>query len=177
MAVKTKDPSPKDEYCTPQWIIELATETLAWIHTDPWTNSFARSHVLNTPTYGTITSPLQAHEFGSTSWGNPPYSNAAIVEACELWLRALAIQPVFDGLILVNCTPSSGWWRNLAYACTAWVALNKRVSFIDPRTGKPKQGNMWPSCVFYHSKGNQQCLNRFVSLWKQHGSVFGPSVR
>jgi hypothetical protein len=181
---KAKD-SPKDEYCTPKWIIDLAKKTLRWIDTDPWTNQYALDHNLvhgkSGVAWGTKSSPLPMSHWGIRCWGNPPYSKGAINEAVLNWLTAFNGSVAREGLIITNCTPTSPWWKDLARECSWWCALNERVSFIDPRIGKEKTGNMWPSSVFYFKiiggqiqNGVEKCQT-FIETWAPFGCIF-PSM-
>ena len=69
------------------------------------------------------------------AWCNPPYSNI------KPWIER-ARKDRAEGILtalLVPSTPDAGWWPDDA---NEYIFItNGRLAFIDPTTGKPKNGN------------------------------------
>lgn len=82
-------------------------------------------------------------DYGSIGFCNPPYSNIspwiekAIVEATENDFETVFLIP----------TPNGDKWADLLKNASSIEFITGRISFIDPITRQPKNGNNRGSCI------------------------------
>lgn len=82
-------------------------------------------------------------------WLNPPYGRDI-----GLWITKTVVQCARLGhdtkcALLVPNSTETDWWFQAANAATHIRAIKNRISFIDPRTGFPMDGNPAGSTLFW----------------------------
>jgi hypothetical protein len=88
------------------------------------------------------------------------------------WARRIAADRG-EWIALVPTRSDAQWWHDLHAAC-AWGVFwrsptyGSRIQFVNPDTGRPKQGSTLASSVFYHGPN----VARFLEIFGPHGRPF-----
>jgi len=91
--------------------------------------------------------------WGSVNWCNPPYSNVAP------WVNKANLEHMNGKttVMLVPADTSVKWFRDAYKSCNEVRFISGRISFINPETQKPVNGNNKGSVLFIwraHSKSH-----------------------
>ena len=156
--------SARNEWQTPQNIVDHAVAALGAIDLDPCSNENFQNTVPARLTFTTDDNSLSRRWIGRV-WLNPPYGRAI-----SSWIEKLAHEyesgDVTSAIVLVPARSDTQWWQYLS--AYPYCALQGRVKFIriDGRKSQP----MFPSAVVY--LGPQ--LSRFAGAFADLGTIYFP---
>jgi hypothetical protein len=179
--------SERQDWQTPPWFMDMVRAVIGDVFFDPATSSENPTGAAYIQTEWKVGSPSE--ECGLTwAWPtsipgfiNPPYGRhlsgpidplkqitkkGRVVGVGTGWARKIASHQG-EWLCLVPSRTSTPWWQELyskANGALLWGSpeLGRRISFINPDTGKPQRGSTLESTVFYHGPN-----------WDQFRDVFG----
>jgi hypothetical protein len=153
----------RDSYCTPSWLTVMLPE----VDLDPCSNS--RSTVRARKTYS-----LERGEDGlRLPWRdavfiNPPYSDV-YPWVDRLWNCYDRSEGVTSAGFLVNCDPSTKWWKVLCSVLPVRFDFDKRIQF-DPPPGVTRSSNSKPQSLLCDEAFWNACdpaLAKFGTLWRR----------
>jgi len=157
--------SARNEWQTPQSIIEHAVTALGSIDLDPCSTSKYDARVPAKWHFTAEDNSLAQHWEGRV-WLNPPYGRAITP-----WIEKLHTEYESGGVtaavVLVPARTDTRWWQELADY--PYCALRGRVQFVREDTGK-KGHPSFPSAAVY--LGPQ--LSRFATAFADIGTIYIP---
>lgn len=133
--------APKDEWYTPEYILDTVRAFYGTIDLDPASNAIANSTVKATQYYDQQSNGLTQTWTGNV-WLNPPYSRVLIDAFIN---KAISERPNYCQLILlINSNTETKYSQKMLASCDAVCFTNHRIRFIDPNRVKadsPVKGN------------------------------------
>lgn len=157
-----------DEMFTPKCIIEAAREVMGCIDLDPASCEKANETVKADLIFDKSCNGLNYHWSGNV-WCNPPYSRGNMPLFVEKIINCLDYEfhPITQCCLLCNAQAAAKWFHKALNNCDAMLIFDKRISFIDGETGKPKKGNDRSQVMFYFGRYSA----RFYRVFKKYGTV------
>jgi phage N-6-adenine-methyltransferase len=167
----------KDEWTTPESMIERATRVLGSIDLDPASTKRANKVVgakriltkkddaLRDDCHWTISGKAGAG--AATVWLNPPYSHPLIERFCDKLIAEFKRKHVKAALLLVNSATDTAWFQRMLRG--AWFALIAgRVDFDHPdRSGTQNRQGQAVFCLTQQSAPGGRISRRFMEVFEQ----------
>jgi len=171
------DPLIRDSLQTPPYVFHWYNDKVKFT-TDVaanWTNTFVPEHHMGIQKNGEILDALVV-PWGPMNWCNPPYSDITpwVEKAIEETKKGKAT------IMLIPADTSVGWFKLAFDNCSLCEFIEGRISFIDPTTGKPKNGNNKGSVVFVFEPSKVkrtvriQCRKEMQFAYKNKGDLSCP---
>jgi hypothetical protein len=158
--------STRNDYQTPEWLLDIAREILGGIDLDPASSAEANERVRATLYFDARSNGLVQDWVGRV-WLNPPYSTellrAFVRKAIEERHRYTAC------LLLVNACPSTHAFHSLVHAARSVWFPARRINFLLPN-GAPTEGNRYDQALFLLG-GDSGHRHRFASALQSRGVV------
>lgn len=126
-----------DEQYTPEHIVDLVTEVLGCITLDPASTALANKTVKADRFYTKEDNGLALMWFCNV-FCNPPYSRGMMIQFVEKAIHEIEENNILRLCLLSNAMTSADWFQKAIEMADRVCYLKKRISFIDPLTGKPK---------------------------------------
>lgn len=154
----------KNERYTPLWLKPLILELFdGVIDTDPaaeptnrmGAKTFYTQNGLDCPWIGNV-------------WLNPPYNpSGVLVDWTMELLRQYENETVDQALYLIPAKVETAYFRLLSNYPVLF--FNRRLKFdMPPEQGKPQQGAMFPSALFYLGPN----VDKFAQVFGEYGRVY-----
>ncbi len=164
MRISTQ-PTPSNEWYTPEWLISDVKRVIHGLALDP--ASCEKANFM----HGFERFYVKEEDGLSLPWNmpwfcNPPYSAQGGVEP---WIRKAADSPC-SGVMLLNASTERRWFRILWYSCPALCFLYKRIRFISGETMEPGGDPRYASVLALFSEQLVEVLN-FSRVMSDHGQV------
>lgn len=151
----------RDEWYTPEYIIEAARLTLGIIMFDPASSPQA-NEMVKAERYYTKEQNALEQPWESRVWCNPPYSRGNVDLFANKMISEHINGGMDEGIILINNATETGWFQALLTWSAAVCFLNSRVRFYHPERGgdSPRQGQ----AVFYFGENYSRFEKNFTPL-------------
>ena len=120
--------SGNNEWYTPEKYIEMARRVLKNIDLDPASCAYANKTVKATQYFSIEDDGLQ-HTWNGNVWMNPPYGSKLIGMFADKFATEFRNGHIREGIVLVNNTTDSKWFRQLAKEASAIVFPTSRIKF------------------------------------------------
>ena len=138
----SRTPATRDDWQTPPYIIDA----LGKFDLDPC--AALGDPLRCATTFYTKPADGLSQTWTGRVWLNPPYGSE-----CRKWMKKLGAHG--DGIALIPPRLGSKWFHSDVLAhCTALFALEGRVAFINPDSGKPVTGNNADSILVAYGQQN-----------------------
>lgn len=162
---KLKAGRDSDSWYTPSEYIESARFVMGTIDLDPFSSALANEVVGATKYHSEQDSSLEVDWKARTVWMNPPYGPLCTV-ATDKFIEQFTKKNFVEGIILVNNSTDTKWFKRLAEHASAWCFTDHRICFNAP-DGKSLGGNTRGQVFIYFGPN----IQKFNSVFKQHGLV------
>lgn len=162
---KLKAGRDSDSWYTPQEYIESARSVLGTIDLDPFSSSLANEIVGAGRYHSEEDSSLDVDWQANTVWMNPPYGPLCGA-AIDKFIQQYTTGNFQEGIILVNNSTDTKWFKRLAEHASAWCFTDHRIGFNAP-DGKSLGGNTRGQVFIYF--GNN--IPKFKQVFMEHGLV------
>ena len=153
--------SNNDEWYTPEEYIEMAREVLQHIDLDPASCAYANK-TIKADRYFSIDDDGLQHTWNGKIWMNPPYGSKLIKEFAKKFVVEYRDGHIQEGIVLVNNSTDSKWFRGLAKEASAIVFVTGRINFNSSfrESKRPLQGQAF----LYFGKHNDSFLKVFSHI-------------
>lgn len=162
---KLKAGRDSDSWYTPSEYIESARQVLGTIDLDPFSSQLANQIVKATKYHSEDDSSLDVDWLANTVWMNPPYGPLCTA-ATDKFIEQFTKKNFTEGIILVNNSTDTKWFKRLAEHATAWCFTDHRIGFNAP-DGKSLGGNTRGQVFIYFGPN----IPKFKQVFTQHGLV------
>lgn len=160
-----------DEYYTPGYLIEAATEVLDRIDLDPCSSEVANRTVQALRYFDKSADGLvRGWEGAETLWINWPYSDplpwcTKIVEWCDARMGNI-------GIALGKHDSSTAWFAKMSEVTQLYCLLGERVHHVLPN-GDPANKTNFCSTVFLFSCGeiSEKTRSKFIASFGSYGQI------
>lgn len=157
-----------DSWYTPLDYINSARAAMGSIDLDPFSSDLANKNVRATR-YHTEQSSCLAVDWdanpGGTVWMNPPYGPLCR-DAVDKFIEQWSLGNFTQGIILVNNSTDTQWFKKLADHASAFCFTDHRISFTAP-DNKALGGNTRGQVFIYFGKDTA----KFKAEFAKHGLV------
>ena len=169
-SIPTQVSRDSSTWFTPNYILEKAREVLGTIDLDPFSCNHANQSV-QAQRYLTVNddaliTPWCDSNDSISVWMNPPYSRGILPASIDRFLHYWNNGNITEGIILINNTTDTKYFKSISQHATAFCFTDKRLSFenID---GKRVSGNTRGQVfVYYGTK-----VDRFVNTFDDVGLI------
>lgn len=162
--------SESNEWYTPQWIIDLARETMGGIDLDPASCPDAQAGI-QARAYCAIGDDGFNQPWSGRVWLNPPYGTSG--EGAAGWAlklkREYDIGQVTAAVLLVKAAFGYNWFNDLWYTYPTCI-LRERVTFVSPVDGIARGPAKHATALIYFGPD----VERFRSIFRPYGRVILP---
>jgi hypothetical protein len=162
--------SESNEWYTPQWIIDLARETMGGIDLDPASCPDAQS-VIQAEAYCTAGDDGFNQPWHGRVWLNPPYGASG--EGAAGWamklIREYKLGQVTAAILLVKAAFGYNWFNDLWYTYPTCI-LRERVTFVSPIDGIARGPAKHATVLLYFGSD----VAKFQSIFRPFGRVILP---
>lgn len=155
------DANEKDCWATPQWLFDALDKEFNF-----GLDAAANKDNAKLPLFITEQGNSLKQEWidytmlGRNSvWLNPPYSRGMIAKFMKKALEQSKKHKLIV-VLLVPATADASWWPKQANEIR--FITNGRISFINPQTGKPVNGNTKGSAIIVFNPFQSGCVTRYV---------------
>lgn len=162
---KLKAGRDSDSWYTPSNYIESARTTMGSIDLDPFSSALANEVVKSTKYHTEGDSSLVVDWVGNNVWMNPPYGPLCSA-AIDKFIEQFTTGNFKQGIILVNNSTDTKWFKRLSEHAAAWCFTDHRIGFNAP-DGKSLGGNTRGQIFIYF--GNN--ILKFKQEFTKHGLV------
>ena len=162
---KLKAGRDSDSWYTPPEYIESARFVLGTIDLDPFSSELANEVVGATKYHTEQDSSLEVDWRARTVWMNPPYGPLC-GSAVDKFIEQFTLKNFQEGIILVNNSTDTKWFKRLAEHASAWCFTDHRIGFNAP-DGKSLGGNTRGQVFIYFGPN----IPKFKQLFDKHGLV------
>lgn len=133
--------SGENEWYTPSYLIEAATNVMGTIDLDPASSAIANKSILAGKYFTKKDDGLNQEWFGNI-WLNPPYAQPLMGLFADAVVTKYAADEFDQACVLVNNATETEWFQKILMASSAACFLKGRVKFLDPEgnPGAPLQG-------------------------------------
>ncbi|MGG6295244.1 DNA N-6-adenine-methyltransferase [Leptolyngbya sp. AN02str] len=136
---------------------------------DPASNDLAQQTVQAKHYYTIQTNGLKQPWFGNV-WLNAPYSFPLIELFNERLIEHWQEQKITAALSITNNATETGWYQELAVACTLRLDFTGRIPFHNPyKTG---ESNRQGQSLFYFGHHPE----RFIKAFGEYGLIYQPPI-
>lgn len=161
--------SGRQEWRTPNFILDAARDTLGHFDLDVASNIRAQNHVKADLYYDIKVDGLQQQWYGRV-WMNHPFGR----KENPLWTGKLIEEyeagHIHSALCITYASTSERWFQALMRYPQCYLA--PRTNYIDMNTGEPVKGVPKGSCVTYFGDWPQMFCHRFNEL----GTIMWPGT-
>jgi ParB family chromosome partitioning protein len=162
---KLKAGRDSDSWYTPPEYIESARLVLGTIDLDPFSSALANDVVRATKYHSEEDSSLEVDWVAHSVWMNPPYGPLCGA-AVDKFIEQFTLKHFKEGIILVNNSTDTKWFKRLATHASAWCFTDHRIGFNAP-DGKSLGGNTRGQVFIYFGPN----IQKFKQQFDQHGLV------
>jgi|DEB19_MinimDraft_2_1074335.scaffolds.fasta_scaffold20042_2 ParB family chromosome partitioning protein len=162
---KLKAGRDSDSWYTPGEYIESARFALGTIDLDPFSSALANEIVGATKYHSEDDSSLNVDWKARTVWMNPPYGPLCGA-AVDKFIEQFTAKNFVEGIILVNNSTDTKWFKRLSEHASAWCFTDHRIGFNAP-DGKSLGGNTRGQVFIYFGPNVQ----KFKQQFDEHGLV------
>lgn len=156
----------RDEYYTPEWVIEKARSVMGKIDCDP-ASCFAANYTVKADVHYSKQQNGLVQVWGGNVWLNPPYSQPAMREFISKALTEFGVGNVKQMCILTNSATETAWAQALFRHCNAKCFLNSRLNFYHPELGGITNGNRNAQILWYF--GTRDGAQKFCRVFDENG--------
>lgn len=164
--------SETNEWYTPQWIIELARETMGGIDLDPASCPDAQS-VIQAEAYCTASDDGFNQPWFGRVWLNPPYGTSG--EGAAGWamklIREYKLGQIETAILLVKAAFGYNWFNDLWYTYPTCI-LRERVTFVSPVDGIARGPAKHATALIYLGSD----VERFRGVFRPYGRIILPDA-
>lgn len=162
---KLKAGRDSDSWYTPINYIESARTVMGSIDLDPFSSALANKVVGATKYHTEEDSSLVTEWIADNVWMNPPYGPLCSA-AIDKFIEQFTMNNFKQGIILVNNSTDTKWFKRLSEHASAWCFTDHRIGFNAP-DGKSLGGNTRGQVFIYFGSN----IPKFKSVFEQHGLV------
>ena len=162
---KLKAGRDSDSWYTPSEYIESARQVLGTIDLDPFSSALANDVVKATRYHSEDDSSLEVEWNANAVWMNPPYGPLCSA-AVDKFIEQFTKRNFVEGIILVNNSTDTKWFKRLAEHASAWCFTDHRIGFNAP-DGKSLGGNTRGQVFIYFGAN----IQKFKQQFDKHGLV------
>ena len=162
----------KEDWFTPEPILDLASQYMGEITLDPMSSEEANRSVEAKHFYTKDQDGLSKEWFGNV-WLNPPYHSKTMEQVSKKIVESVSTS-VDRLLLLSNNATESKWGQDILINASAICFPKSRIRFIDGSTGKkqksPLQGQMI-TLFLGKNVDHAEEVSRFMAVFSKIGVV------
>lgn len=123
-------PLDRDEWMTPEYIVDIARVTMGEIDLDPCSTGLANSQVVKATHYYDKLSDGLNQRWQGRVFMNPPYSRGNIEKFVIKLIASYEEGLVYEAVTIVNNATETRWFHHLLRVASAVGLLDHRVHFL-----------------------------------------------